>query len=123
MINKMIERQGDTITQIKRTQSLNQYDDLTTDNETNNEIKAILKAPSENREVRHEGRVMTVELEMFVKDDVDVELIDEGVGDLFEISYDGETHTYKAISRNRPKHPYNGLVAQRIGLKRKQGGA
>lgn len=118
MIDKMIKRNGEDVRIIRRSKTLNEYDDAEVGTQSDEYVKAIISTPQENRQVEREGRMLEVDVEVTMKADVDVTIVGEGLPDIFEFTYVGVKRQYKAISRKVTQHPYNKLSKQRIGLKR-----
>ncbi len=118
MLDKTIERIGQDITLYSYSYEHNSYDDAQVSTGAFTTIKGIVKTPEENREVRHDGRRLHVELEVIVKSDVDINVIsDDSPPSILRFKYDGTTRTYKAISRRTSKHPFKDYKTKIIGLK------
>ncbi len=122
MIGKMIERNGQDVEILHREHALNEYDDMDVTETTVTETKAIIKTPSEDRQVEIDGRMSMVELEAVIRDDIDVNLIGDGTADIFRFTFGNVERQYRAVSRRYTKHPYNDLTNQVIGLKKVQRG-
>lgn len=122
MIGKMIERNGQDVEILHREHALNEYDDMDVTETTVTETKAIIKTPSEDRQVEIDGRMSMVELEAVIRDDIDVNLIGDGTADIFRFTFGTVERQYRAVSRRYTKHPYNDLTNQVIGLKKVQRG-
>jgi len=118
----MIERNGQDVEILHREHALNEYDDMDVTETTVTETKAIIKTPSEDRQVEIDGRMSMVELEAVIRDDIDVNLIGDGTADIFRFTFGNVERQYRAVSRRYTKHPYNDLTNQVIGLKKVQRG-
>lgn len=118
----MIERNGQDVEILHREHALNEYDDMDVTETTVTETKAIIKTPSEDRQVEIDGRMSMVELEAVIRDDIDVNLIGDGTADIFRFTFGTVERQYRAVSRRYTKHPYNDLTNQVIGLKKVQRG-
>ena len=123
MIDKMITRNGQDVKIIKRTRTVNEYDDEVTEDTKIVWTKGIVSTPDEARQIEREGRMLTVDVTVTIPPDVEVVVAGEGTPDILEFAYGDRKRRYTALRRKITVHPYNKLSKQTIELKAIIGGA